>query len=314
MPLEYGPPLNLAAQSISSTRASVLVVDDQAANIQLLYALLESDYDVQMAIGGADALHLIDENPPDLILLDIQMPGISGYDVCSQLKASDLTRHIPIIFVTAQTTSEEETRCLKMGAVDFVAKPFNPEVVKARVRTHAQLKQQSDLLRAMAYIDGLTGLANRRHFGIALEAEWRRCRRNQSPLAALLIDLDHFKQYNDHYGHQAGDACLMAVAQQMAKHSARSHDLLARYGGEEIVFLMPECDLPGAMAKAESMRQSVETMKIEHVKSSTAPTVTVSIGAHSLIPSGEQQPSVLVEIADQQLYRAKAQGRNRVSG
>lgn len=289
------------------------MVDDQAADILLLNALLQPDYDVQMAINGADALRLVDEAPPDLILLDIQMPGISGHDVCSQLKASGLTRHIPIIFVTAQTTPEEETRCLRIGAVDFISKPFNPAVVRARVRTHAQLKQQADQLRALAYSDGLTGLANRRHFEIALEAEWRRCSRNQSPLAVLMIDVDNFKPYNDHYGHRAGDACLQAITQQLARQPLRPHDVLARYGGEEIALLMPECNLPGALAKAESLRESIGALKIEHAKSSVDSCVTVSIGVHSMTPSREQQSSVLVELADQQLYKAKAGGRNRIA-
>ncbi len=311
---QYRPPLDLAAQPRSTERATVLLVDDQPANIQLLNALLEADHDVQMATGGADALRLIQESPPDLVLLDIQMPEVSGYEVCAQLKASDLTKDIPVIFITAQTTAEEETRCLKMGAVDFVAKPYNPEVVKARVRTHVQLKQQSDLLRMLAYVDGLTGLANRRHFELALEAEWRRCRRNQSALSLVMIDVDSFKPYNDHYGHPAGDACLQAVAQQLALHRVRSHDLLARYGGEEFVFLMPECDLPGALAKAESMRQSVESLSLAHAAATAGSCVTISAGVHSLKPSGELLTSTLVEQADQRLYDAKSQGRNRVCG
>lgn len=311
---EYRPPLDLTAHFLTSVRASVLVIDDQAANIQLLDALLGGDYDVQMATGGADALRLIHETLPDLVLLDIQMPEVSGYDVCTQLQSSDLTRHIPIVFVTAQTTAEEEARCLRMGAVDFIAKPFNPEVVKARVRTHVQLKQQSDLLRTLAYADSLTGLANRRHFEMALEAEWRRCRRNQLPLSVLMIDVDSFKRYNDHYGHQAGDACLQTVARQLCNQSLRSHDLLARYGGEEFILLMPECEQPGAMAKAESMRQSIESLNIEHVAATANTRVTISVGVHTLIPSGDQQPSALVQRADQHLYQAKSLGRNRVAG
>lgn len=307
----YTPPAHLNTQALPSQRASILVVDDQVTNIQLLHAILGDDYDISVATNGRDAILLALESPPDLILLDIQMPGLSGFDVCHQLKDSPITRHTPIIFVTAHTNAEDETRALHGGAVDFIGKPFNPDVVKARVRTHVLLKFQSDLLRNMAFIDPLTGLANRRRFEETLRNEWRRCRRSGTPLAVLMIDVDHFKQYNDHYGHQLGDACLQLVGRTLAQQLNRSHDLAARYGGEEFICLMPECDLQGALSKAENLRHAIQALGIEHAASKTAPFVTTSLGAHALIPDQGNDHEHLITIADQQLYTAKSQGRNR---
>ncbi|RAR71593.1 response regulator receiver modulated diguanylate cyclase [Paracidovorax anthurii] len=293
---------------------SVLLVDDQVTNIRMLHALLGEEFDIRMATSGDDALRLIHSAPPDLILLDIQMPGMSGYEVCRQLKASEDTRHIPVIFITAQNTPEDESLCFRVGAVDFIAKPINPEVAKARVRTHARLKRQSDLLRDLAYVDGLTGVANRRRFDGALDAEWRRCGRNGSPLSIVMIDVDNFKSYNDHYGHAAGDSCLQKVALQLTGRLHRSHDLVARYGGEEFVCLLPDCDLQGALAKAEALRQSVESLAIEHAASAPPAIVTISAGVCSMVPSDGMATSMLAHLADQHLYAAKSGGRNRVSG
>ena len=293
---------------------SVLVVDDQVANIQVLYALLGGEFDVRMATNGEDALRLIDSSPPDLVLLDIQMPGMTGHEICRRLKASDATLHIPIIFVTAHDTAEDETQCFRLGAVDFIAKPINPDVARARVRTHVLLKRQSDLLRDLAFVDGLTSVANRRKFEAALEAEWRRCRRSNSSLAVILIDVDHFKRYNDHYGHPAGDACLQRVAQQLLLQLKRSHDLVARYGGEEFICLLPDCDLPGGLAKAQVLLQAIDSLAIEHAALPGESRVTISCGVASMVPSESTSPSALTELADKRLYQAKLEGRNRVSG
>lgn len=294
--------------------ASVLVVDDQITNIQVLHSLLGEEFDVRMATNGLDAVRLVEDAPPDLILLDIQMPGMSGYEVCRHLRASEHTQHIPVIFITAQNSPEEETQCFRAGAVDFIAKPINPEVVRARVRTHIRLKRQSDLLRDLAFVDGLTGVANRRRFDAALDAEWRRSRRSATPLSMLLIDIDHFKKYNDHYGHLAGDDCLLGVAAQLALELRRSHDLVARYGGEEFACLLPECGLDGAKTKAEALRQSVASLSVPHAGIAPPGIVSISVGVACVLPSDEHAPSHLVNLADQQLYNAKAQGRNRVSG
>ena len=186
-------------------------------------------------------------------------------------------------------------------------------MVRARVHTHLTLKAQSDLLRSQALIDGLTGVANRRRFDEALQAEWRRCQRNQLPLALLMMDIDHFKLYNDHYGHQAGDDCLRAVAAVLKAHLFRAHDLCARYGGEEFVCLLPECAAESASAKAEELRQAVVNLGLPHQTSPTAAEVTISLGLAAVIPDEcEHGAEDLLKAADSALYLAKRGGRNQV--
>jgi diguanylate cyclase (GGDEF)-like protein/PAS domain S-box-containing protein len=178
-------------------------------------------------------------------------------------------------------------------------------------KLNAQLREQSELLRAQVFIDGLTGIANRRRFDEALLTEWRSCRRNGRPLALLMIDIDHFKLYNDHYGHQAGDACLQSVAALLKTRLQRAHDLAARYGGEEFVCLLPDCDLAGAQAKAEELRFAVTKLAIPHEVSPTAPNVTISVGVAVWLPVGEYGPERLLADSDAALYAAKNSGRDR---
>jgi diguanylate cyclase (GGDEF)-like protein len=242
------------------------------------------------------------------------MPDMDGLEVCRQLKTNPETFDIPIIFVTAQHNPDEETRGLNAGAVDFITKPVNPAVVRARVRTHLTLKSQSDMLRSLVFVDGLTGVANRRRFDESLDAEWRRCRRVQSPLSLFMADIDHFKLYNDSYGHQAGDICLQSVASILKGQLGRSHDLVARYGGEEFVCLLPDIHLVNALQKAESMVRSVRERGLPHCSSPTDAVVTISLGVAVTVPGPDMEPADLIFAADAQLYAAKHQGRNRSCG
>lgn len=296
-------------------RFRLLIVDDQPINIHALHQVFHADHEIFMATSGRQALDFCLNNPlPDLILLDVMMPDMDGLDVCRQLKADPLTEAIPIIFVTAQTEPEEQTAALEAGGVDFITKPICPAVVRARVRTHLTLKMQSDLLRAQALTDGLTGVANRRRFDDALQLEWRHCQRRRSPLAVLMIDIDHFKLFNDCYGHQAGDRCLRAVGEALQAAFRRPYDLVARYGGEEFVCLMPECSLSDARTMAEEAVLAVRRLAIPHERSPTAPIVTISAGIAACVP-GEpgEAPERLMQLADAALYGAKRQGRNRVA-
>jgi diguanylate cyclase (GGDEF)-like protein len=298
--------------STPETRQRLLLVDDQHSNIQELYEIFRKNYEVFIATSGMQALELCLNNPPDLILLDIIMPGMDGLKVCRRLKAELRTKDIPIIFVTAQDNPEDETRGLDAGAVDFISKPFNHAVVRARVQTHLMLKLQSDLLRSMAFIDGLTGVANRRRFDDCLETEWRYCRRLGFPLALFMIDIDHFKKYNDSYGHLNGDACLQDVAATLKGQLRRPHDLVARYGGEEFACLLPGIDTEGALRKAEKMMLAIRQRCIPHATSETSPFVSISLGIAVMVPDHDQQPDRLVSLADARLYQAKLQGRNRI--
>ena len=292
----------------------LLVVDDQPANIQALYQVFSADHQVLMATNGEQALKLAATQHPDLVLLDVVMPGIDGHEVYRRLQADEATRYIPVIFVTAQSDKESEARGLELGAVDFISKPVNPTIVRARVKTHLMLKAQSDLLRQWVYIDGLTGVRNRRYFDDRLGTEWRRAARNGSELSVLMIDVDFFKRFNDCYGHQAGDECLRRVAQALGAALKRPGDVLARYGGEEFVCILPETPLDGALALARQLGLAVEALAIEHSQSGVAPHLTVSVGACSKIRDLADQAPALVRGADAQLYLAKSRGRRQVAG
>lgn len=306
--------LHPAQVSDLERRPRLLVVDDQPANVQALYQAFAADHQVFMATGGEQALALCGSMQPDLVLLDVVMPGLDGYEVCARLKADAATRDIPVIFVTAHNDETAETRGLAVGAVDFIAKPINPTIVRARVKTHLTLKRQSDLLRQWVYIDGLTGVCNRRYFDEQLSREWGRAMRQGAPLTLVLIDVDQFKLYNDHYGHQAGDDCLRRIAAALKGGLQRPVDLLARYGGEEFACLLPDTEIPGAVALAQRLGQRVAELQIEHAASTVARAVTVSLGVCMRRPDATGSAADLLREADAQLYLAKSRGRNQVCG
>ena len=292
----------------------LLLVDDQPSNIQTLYAIFKDRYEVCMAVNSADALAFCARRTPDLILLDVVMPGMGGYALCELLKSDPSNCDIPIIFVTGNTDPLDEVQGFEVGGVDFIAKPFHATVVRARVHTQLTLKRQSDLLRRMALSDGLTDVANRRQFDTVLSGEWRRCGRSGQPLSLIMIDVDHFKRYNDRYGHQQGDVCLRAVAAAIKAALCRPHDLAARYGGEEFACLLPDTALEGALLKAAEIEAAVRALALEHADSALGGIVTVSVGVAGVAAPQQLSESTLVDAADAQLYRAKREGRARVCG
>lgn len=289
----------------------ILVVDDAMENIQILHAALQDEHEVLFAMDGPRALELARTQHPDLILLDAVMPGMDGYALCKELLAAPETDDIPVIFVTALSSPEDETRALDAGAADFISKPVNAAVVRARVRTQLTVKRQRDALRALILLDALTGVANRRAFDERLAAEWRRCGRSGLPVALALVDIDHFKLYNDHYGHQAGDNALIQVAAAMRRAAGRTQDLVARYGGEEFAFLLPQLDARGATGVAKRLMAELEQIAIPHAASPTAPRLTVSIGIACMTPDEQHAPADLIQEADGLLYQAKDGGRNQ---
>ena len=288
----------------------ILVVDDAMENIQILHGALQDEHEVLFALDGAKALELARAQRPDLILLDAVMPGMDGYGVLEALRGAADTWDIPVIFVTALKSPEDETRALDAGAADFISKPVNAAVVRARVRTQLTVKRQADALRAMTLTDSLTGAANRRAFTERIEAEWRRCARAGLPLALILADVDHFKMYNDYYGHQAGDVCLEQVTRAMQRTAGRAQDMVARYGGEEFAILLPQLDATGAEGVARRLLAELAELAIPHAASPTAPVLTVSMGIASVVPVSGQPSASLIRAADAELYRAKADGRN----
>jgi len=314
---EAGSPATSPLSALLGRRGQppcLLVVDDQPVNIQALYRIFAPDHRILMATSGAKALTLCKEDRPDLVLLDVVMPEMDGHEVCARLKADEATRDIPVIFVTSHTDAAEETRGLEVGAVDFIAKPVNPAVVRARVKTHLTLKAHADLLRQMVFIDGLTGVANRRCFDERLATEWRRAARSTSPLALAMLDVDHFKRFNDHYGHQVGDECLRRIAVALEASLRRPADLVARYGGEEFACILPETDLDGALVVAGAIERCVRALQIEHATSDVAGVVTISIGVAVGVAARDAGPERLLALADAQLYRAKVGGRARACG
>ncbi|MEI7610681.1 MAG: diguanylate cyclase [Rhodospirillaceae bacterium] len=293
-------------------RPKIVVIDDMPVNIRILHAVLSRDFDVRCATRGAEGLELVAREHPDLVVLDVMMPEMDGYEVCRRLKADPITAVIPVIFITALDEVEEEARGLELGAVDYLTKPITPGIVLARVKTHVELKRLRDRLELMTTTDGLTGVANRRGFDASLSREWQRAVRGKTPLSLIMGDIDFFKTFNDHYGHLAGDSCLRRVAEAMAASVSRPADLVARYGGEEFVALLPETEATGARLLAEEMRRRVAELDIPHTTSAAAPHVTVSLGVATLVPESRDDPGYLILQADEALYQAKDQGRDRV--
>ena len=293
-------------------RGRVLIVDDETFSARMLARGLGDEFEILFAASGGEALEKDAATRPDIILLDGVMPDMDGYQACARLKADRDTADIPVVFVTGLSDPAAEARGLELGAVDFLHKPVNPPITRARVRNHIELKRARDRLRRLAVTDGLTGLANRRCFDETLDAELRRLARSGGQLALIMLDVDHFKAFNDRYGHVEGDGCLRAVAGVLAREVRRAPDLAARYGGEEFVCVLPGSDLAAAQALAETLRQGIASLAIAHERSSAAPHVTASFGVAGA-SAAAPLPATLIEAADGALYRAKQAGRNRVS-
>jgi len=293
-------------------RQSVLIVDDEPGNIQIVAEVLRDECDLFFATSGAEALRVAQLVRPDLILLDLLMPEMDGFETCRRLKVDPAVQDIPVVFVTARDDVDGETRGLEVGGIDYVTKPISLPVLRARVRVHLRLKRREDELRARALVDGLTGIANRRRLDEVLEQEWRRARRAQEPLSVAFLDVDHFKRYNDRYGHLEGDACLRRIAAVLRSLARRPGDFAARFGGEEFLCLLPRTDLDGVAALAERIRAGVLNERIPHADSGAGPWVSVSVGAACVVPGARHGPPALLGLADRMLYRAKQAGRNRV--
>ena len=291
----------------------ILCIDDDRDMLNLLEKILAgAGYKVITAGDGRQGLIEANNRKPDLILLDVTMPGMDGYEVCRKMKEEETTKDIPIIFITAKQQDADEDKGLQMGAADYVRKPFYPPIVKSRVRTQLELKSKTDMLERLAAIDGLTNIYNRRNFDEMLELEWKRAMRNNLPLSLIMSDVDHFKGYNDNYGHAAGDDCLRMVSQGLKDMLQRPADLLARYGGEEFAVILPETDYNGAIYIATTLVTGIGNLNISYAHSPVAGHVTISIGVATSIPGKNcETPLQLIEAADSMLYVAKRNGRNQ---
>lgn len=293
------------------SQPKILVVDDEPINVDVLGAVLSSLGEIITADNGPDAINICKSNKPDIVLLDVMMPQMDGYEVCAKLKGDEDTKDIPIIFVTALADDTDEARGIEMGAIDYLTKPVNATVAIARVRNHLELKKYRDYLAEMAFIDGLTGIPNRRKFEEHFASEWQRARRTETEMSLILMDIDQFKLYNDTYGHQSGDSCLTLVGQALAKSAHRPGDMIARYGGEEFVAVLPDTGKDGAIRMAETIRGNMAALKIAHEPSEVSDYVTLSMGLVTWQISGDKVPKAMIEAADKALYDAKENGRDR---
>jgi len=238
------------------------------------------------------------------------MPGLDGFEVLRRLKSDDALASVPVIFVTAMSEVDDEAHGFALGAVDYISKPISPSIVRARVATHLELKRQRDLLEQRALIDGLTGISNRSRFDERLDAAVRSEARRNLPISLAMIDVDHFKQFNDAYGHAVGDDCLRQIAGVLAGVASRPDDLASRFGGEEFALLLPVTDFDGLKKVVTNLLAGVQGLAIPHDASETAKSVTVSVGAVALVPEIGACGVDVVKAADGLLYEAKKTGRN----
>ncbi|MEM7592002.1 MAG: diguanylate cyclase [Cyanobacteria bacterium P01_A01_bin.83] len=321
-------------------KAKILIVDDQPDNVELLSTILTAQgYELKESDSGSSAIAMVKADPPDLILLDISMPMMDGFEVCKILKSNHNTQDIPIIFISALKEVRDKTQAFKFGGSDYITKPFYIEEVLARVKnqvenyrlktelqaTNIRLKEENHKLKEaedkllilnqklskLATLDGLTKVANRYRFDEFLIREWQRGQRENFPLSLILADIDYFKLYNDHFGHQAGDSCLESVAQAISKTFNRPADLVARYGGEEFAVILPRTPTKNALLLAQKIRSAIQELNLPHPESSVSNIVSLSLGVASVIPSSQYTIKQLLVTADKALYQAKKQGRDR---
>ena len=338
----------MSQNQTSFLTGEILIVDDTPNNLRLLSKMLaERGHAVRKALNGRRAIASAQADPPDLILLDIKMPDMNGYQICQNLKTDETTREIPVIFISALGEALDKVKAFNVGGADYITKPFQIEEVLARIKNqltirhqYQQIIEQNEILQQeirnrasaelalqkanqklqrLAALDELTQVSNRRRFNEYLAQEWLRLAREgnsnsdaiQATLSLLMCDVDHFKLYNDTYGHQLGDNCLQQVASAISRAVKRPADLVSRYGGEEFAVILPNTPATGAVQVAEAIQLEIQQLQIPHASSPVSEYVTLSIGITGMVPTQEGSPSTLVMAADAALYEAKAQGRNR---
>jgi diguanylate cyclase (GGDEF)-like protein len=294
------------------SKCTILIVDDEKANLLVLNQILSDGYRIVTAKSGKTALKLAVKEKPDIILLDIILPDINGFDVLTKLKNDSGTKNIPVICITGLDNENYEKKAFMLGAVDYIIKPFKIALVKARVRAHLEIIRQMHTIEKLGLTDPLTNIPNRRSFDDRIDMEWRRAMREKSEISFLMIDIDHFKNYNDTYGHPQGDAMLKEVAGILTLRGKRPADLPVRLGGEEFGLLLPDTALPAAVSIAESIRADVEALRVPCADGSIITSATISIGVVAMIPKKNDSLKDFLARADENLYRAKTAGRNQV--
>ncbi|HUV49941.1 MAG TPA: diguanylate cyclase [Anaerolineae bacterium] len=299
--------------------ASILIIDDSKLILHVAKTILsKKGHQVLSAEDGTIGLEIAAKQHPDLILLDLILPGIDGYEVCQRIKKGDATSEIPVIMLTSKSEAADKVRGLEMGASDYVTKPFDEGELIARVNIHLQirelhesLKEKNRQLKEMANRDGLTGLYNHRYFQETISRDFQKAARYHESLSCVMFDIDHFKKFNDTYGHQTGDMVLKTLG-DLIRELIRNSDLSARYGGEEFALLMYHTEPKEAVMLAERLRKAVAQHKFQADSQNTVLTVTISVGVVSFPHPEIADAKTLIKCADKALYRAKEEGRNRV--
>ena len=297
-------------------KKTILVVDDTITNLDILVELLDA-YDVIEATNGVDALEIVSEEHIDLILLDIMMPYMDGFDVCSQLKSNENTKEIPIIFITAKSDEESIEQAYDIGGIDYVTKPFKPKELLARVKRELTLQTllhnlevHQDELKFLASTDSMTKLYNRRYFSNISVHILDLAKRDNTDTSLIMLDIDKFKTVNDTYGHKVGDEVIILLAKKLQELSRKS-DIVCRFGGEEFVILLPKTGINGALTISEKIKSEVENTVI-HLANEVEFKFTVSIGVSQVNNKEDTNIETPIYRADKALYQAKKSGRNRI--
>jgi len=319
--MELSSDLNEQLNKLQTPPFHILLVDDQAIIAAAIRNMLKDDTDFELhhCDQGSDAIRVASALNPTVILQDLVMPDMDGLQLVSYYQRIPATQNIPIIVLSSKEDGEIKAQAFEAGANDYLVKLPNKIELLARLRYHNRTRiERMELqlalkeLERISTTDGLTQIANRRHFNDSLEKEWKLALRNQQQLSIVLMDIDFFKQYNDHYGHQAGDDCLIQVAASLKSSLKRPSDLIARYGGEEFVAIFPNTPLNGAEILAESLRKHVQDLQLKHEYGTDAGYVTISLGVATVVPNQNLNADDLLKIADDGLYIAKKEGRNRI--
>lgn len=297
-------------------KKKILVVDDTAENVEILIELLSKEYDVMATLESTLAIEIVEEDNPDLILLDIMMPDIDGYEICRRLKLNESTKNIPVIFITAKVDEESIEMAYEVGGCDYVTKPFKPKELLARVSKELKVQELIYSLRAsqeelmhLSSIDYLTKLYNRRYFSQASEYILELSKRNKTDLSVIMLDIDNFKEVNDTYGHKLGDKVLVNLSKLLKEHTRKS-DVVCRWGGEEFLILLPETNIEGALSIAQTLRENVEEL-ILWFENDLLIKFTISLGIATLDTENDATLETCINRADDALYEAKNSGRNR---
>ncbi|MCX7990458.1 MAG: diguanylate cyclase [Proteobacteria bacterium] len=295
----------------------VLIIDDDDEFLMMIRLLLSiNSFDVDTANSGEEGLKKLDNSNYDLLLLDVMMPQMSGFEVLKKIRSDEKFIDLPVIMLTAKSEKEDVLEGISLGANDYITKPFETEILIAKMKgliklkqLQEELKQKNIILETLAITDGLTGAYNHRYFYKRLTEEFERARRYGTSLSLIMIDIDFFKKINDKYGHLIGDAVLADLA-KLLRQNIRKHDVFARYGGEEFAIILPHTNYEGAKHEAERLRKAVENNKFAHVEKEGE--VTISLGCVSYPDASAEKPEDLVRFADSALYTAKNSGRNNV--